>query len=551
MQPESQSKTLRGNAGYVPKKQRALILQGGGALGAYEAGVFKALSERLSPLEDDRQEGGKRQHGNLFDIVAGASAGAINAALIVDHVVRNKKWEGASDVLWNFWQEISTPVFWPDNKWFSNGWQFWENARKWQSDFFGKFVLPNLPAGNLREENLFLPYYFLWPDNLGPLASEEAARRYWSWYQFAFMSGGTPHVLSPGIVQPDFRFNNPYNYLVRYSNAPLLMAIKKHWDYEKHSIKTSYDKNEPRLLFVSVDVKDAITATFDSYEKENGVWKTEYAHETAGDSSDDDNDGRKDTHVIEYEQGLGIGHLLTSISSHLRYRPPDLEATTITEEGRDRKSTTLKKKGVRYFWDGFYLSNTPLREVLQSHRDYWHKIRNHANTLSATTAAAISRAKETDAATVPNLEVYIVDLYPTVERDDFPRDPDGVQNRVGDILYHDKTKYDQKIAYLVTDYIDLANKLIRIAIEQAKDRNTAESEIRDFLETADPKSKKRNGKERKYGDLLGGRFDVEKVVRIELAADDKNDIYGKAFDFSSGTIKQLLDKGYSDALRYV
>lgn len=44
---------------------------------------------------------------------------------------------------------------------------------------------------------------------------------------------------------------------------------------------------------------------------------------------------------------------------------------------------------------------------------------------------------------------------------------------------------------------------------------------------------------------------MEKVVRIELAADDKNDIYGKAFDFSSDTITQLMEKGYSDALRYV
>jgi predicted acylesterase/phospholipase RssA len=26
------------------------------------------------------------------------------------------------------------------------------------------------------------------------------------------------------------------------------------------------------------------------------------------------------------------------------------------------------------FWDGGYRSNTPLREVIQLHRDYWHKI---------------------------------------------------------------------------------------------------------------------------------------------------------------------------------
>ena len=37
------------------KKQRALVLQGGGALGAYEAGVIRTLYEKLS--EKDKQDG--------------------------------------------------------------------------------------------------------------------------------------------------------------------------------------------------------------------------------------------------------------------------------------------------------------------------------------------------------------------------------------------------------------------------------------------------------------------------------------------------------------
>ena len=31
----------------IPKVQRALVLQGGGALGAYQAGVFKSLYEKM------------------------------------------------------------------------------------------------------------------------------------------------------------------------------------------------------------------------------------------------------------------------------------------------------------------------------------------------------------------------------------------------------------------------------------------------------------------------------------------------------------------------
>jgi len=31
----------------IPRVQRALVLQGGGALGAYQAGVFKSLYEKM------------------------------------------------------------------------------------------------------------------------------------------------------------------------------------------------------------------------------------------------------------------------------------------------------------------------------------------------------------------------------------------------------------------------------------------------------------------------------------------------------------------------
>jgi NTE family protein len=63
--------------------QRALVLQGSVALGAFEAGVFKALYNKLF-----------RPGEQLFDIVPGTSAGAINAAILVSYVKENKTWEG-------------------------------------------------------------------------------------------------------------------------------------------------------------------------------------------------------------------------------------------------------------------------------------------------------------------------------------------------------------------------------------------------------------------------------------------------------------------------
>jgi NTE family protein len=61
------------------KKQRALVFQGGVALSAYEAGVFKAFYKRLfKPGE------------SLIDVIAGTSIGATNACIIVSYVGRKR-----------------------------------------------------------------------------------------------------------------------------------------------------------------------------------------------------------------------------------------------------------------------------------------------------------------------------------------------------------------------------------------------------------------------------------------------------------------------------
>ena len=72
-----------------PDKQRALVLQGGGALDAYEAGVINVLCRRLA--EKDDKEKGQDNRRPLFDVVAGTSIGAMNAAVLVGNVVNNCK----------------------------------------------------------------------------------------------------------------------------------------------------------------------------------------------------------------------------------------------------------------------------------------------------------------------------------------------------------------------------------------------------------------------------------------------------------------------------
>src|SRR3712207_8841458 len=79
----------------IPAKERALVLQGGGSLGAYEAGAYKALYERLS--EGDKKEG--KETSITFDIIAGTSIGAMNAAVLTSYVIENGTYEGSAERL--------------------------------------------------------------------------------------------------------------------------------------------------------------------------------------------------------------------------------------------------------------------------------------------------------------------------------------------------------------------------------------------------------------------------------------------------------------------
>jgi NTE family protein len=81
-------------------KQIALALQGGGALGSYQAGVYEALAE----------------HDYQPDLVTGISIGAVNCALIAGNAPEDRVAR-----LRQFWEQVSSPsANWldlPQNSW--------------------------------------------------------------------------------------------------------------------------------------------------------------------------------------------------------------------------------------------------------------------------------------------------------------------------------------------------------------------------------------------------------------------------------------------------
>jgi NTE family protein len=550
--------------------QRALVLQGGGALGAYEAGVFKALCEDLAPKNENNNS------RMLFDIVAGTSIGAVNAAIIVGTVLSYKRdrpqtsqtdiWRHSVEELEKFWSEISDPLMlmpkWiHDNPsssiWLSN----WKSANElgglllssmWD---YGKSVgdtlvknykgiiettqkqignnwlwdWPYLPVfteewpyfrpmswkDSWKEEWPYISGYFYWPENYGSLATSEAARRYY--HYVASLSYGVPRVLLPGIAQPDMKF--PFSLtptFTRFDNSPLDRTVKRYWDYENHKIKTSFNEGEPRLILVSVDMLDAATAVaFDSYANQDNSCVTEY-----GD--------KEFKHIIEYRDGITIEHVIASMSTHLRYKYQELKVKNNNESAEEKEESRL-------FWDGAYLSNTPLRELLHLHKHYWQDVRKETIELKE------GSGKITLA---PDLEVYIVNLYPSIEGE-VPRDADAIQDREIDIKFHDRTKYDVKVAEMTSDYLELIEKLINIGYKHAEDDSVFKADLEKLLNEK-TKSKKRAGEKRTYKDILDGRADITKVVYIDRR-DDGNTIFGKAFEFSSKTIRELETAGYHDA----
>jgi len=185
--------------------------------------------------------------------------------------------------------------------------------------------------------------------------------------------------------------------------------------------------------------------------------------------------------------------------------------------------TKTSDKERRIFWDGGIRSNTPLRELIQAHTDYWRDKKEHG---------------------IPDLEVYIADLWPSeLQQQPVSFDNDFVNSRNFDITFGDRTDYDEKVANMVSDYVDVAKQLRGLA----RRKGASEDEIDEILET-NTRSKSRKGHEaRKYKNLLDDRFKLLKVVRIDRK-DIGNEVVDKIFDYTLNTIEKLIKEGYHDTL---
>ncbi len=272
------------------------------------------------------------------------------------------------------------------------------------------------------------------------------------------------------------------------------------------------------MLLVSVDIENAETATFDSYDTK------------------------------QYHEGISLNHVIASVAVPKNFAYEEIN-------------------GQKY-WDGGIMSNTPLRELLSQHTIFWKEKLRLDSEKERLTYATWKNWRENEQK-IPNVKVCIVNLHPSKEAgshipslDDY----DMTKDRENDIRFHDKTEYDLKMGKVVDDYKDFVEQMTDIAIESIDKINglstkVNEKEYRDNLKeyyeqrisavnkvlNHITRTTMRSGNERRYWHLLKHRFAVDEMLKIQRE-DDSDTISDKIFDFSYDTIDQLIKKGVDDAL---
>jgi hypothetical protein len=104
--------------------------------------------------------------------------------------------------------------------------------------------------------------------------------------------------------------------MVTFDSTPLKESLEK---FAKFPIATSFERNEPRLLLVAVDIQEGSRVVFDSYEKGNGIRKPIYGRygnvkPQIDNSSEAQLVQHDHEHFIRYDEGITSDFVLASCS---------------------------------------------------------------------------------------------------------------------------------------------------------------------------------------------------------------------------------------------
>jgi NTE family protein len=218
--------------------ENVLVMQGGGSLGAFAVGAFKALVK----------------HNVRIDIAAGTSIGAVNAAIIV-----GSKTDHPEKDLEDFWMEIgeSSANIIPDI--FTYDWD--SHARRYVTK---KISSASANAAVFGVPKMFVPRWL------------QQQQQWWSWWWGDVAGGGCGdsdgggnNESTNGIMTGGKSFN-PKNWTYVYDNSPLEKTLDKYIDYKKLNLAATKEElpSVLRLIITAVDVMTGKPLVFDNTQTE-------------------------------------------------------------------------------------------------------------------------------------------------------------------------------------------------------------------------------------------------------------------------------------------
>lgn len=223
----------------TPKKniknlENVLILQGGGSLGAFGCGVFKALVKRNIKI----------------DIVAGTSIGGVNAAIIAG----SKDQDHSEQLLEQFWLELSDGFV---DLSVASPLSYFSDRR-----FIGQF-LPNyytsLFEGKDEEEE--------GDDRRRSINEKTKIKQLRSFYSSAIF--GNDKMFKPRwsleYAKSDPEYFTPQIWTYLYDHTPLAKTLEKYIDYNKLS---PTGNPNARLIITATSLLDSQALVFDSSKQQ-------------------------------------------------------------------------------------------------------------------------------------------------------------------------------------------------------------------------------------------------------------------------------------------
>jgi NTE family protein len=229
-----------------------------------------------------------------------------------------------------------------------------------------------------------------------------------------------------------------WNYL--YDAAPIKNILQKYLDFAKLN-----GNNNPRLIVTCTDIKKSEPVSFDSMN-----------------------------------ENIDVDHLIACI-------------------GFPFYGIRWTEKDGRYLWDGALLSNTPLREVI-------------------------------DSSPKKDKKVFIVNLFPHIQ-EDLPQNMMDVWHRARDIMHTDKTDHSVKMSKVISKHL-----LIMKEMHDIISNTPLDEDLRERFRKIEPE----------YHKLAEHRGAIiDEITKIERS-EDVHYILEDA-DFSIATIKKLIRQGEKDA----